>query len=87
MGDIKDTIARATTKLGRSAVMLHTDIGTGDLDRNAELARWMSTALEPLLLPGAVIISDSQLTIANSKRIDPPADVPQNRYFIYMIEG
>lgn len=86
LGDINDTLAEATAKLGRSAIMLHTDIGTGDLDRNAELARWMSVKLEPLLLPGAVIISDSALTIAGSTRIDPPADVPQDRYFLYKMD-
>lgn len=83
LGDITDTIAAATAKLGRSAIMLHTDIGTGDLDRNAELARWMSKTLEPLLLPGAVIISDAELAITGTTRFDPPVDVPEDRYFLY----
>ncbi len=48
LGDITNTIAEATTKLGRSAIMLHTDIGTGDLDRNAELALWMTTGISSL---------------------------------------
>ena len=87
LGDIKDTIAKATAKLGRSAIMLHTDIGTGDLERNAELADWMSVTLEPLLMPGAVIISDAQLSIAGSTRIVPPADVPEDRYFLYVMDN
>lgn len=86
LGDIKDTVAEAMVKLGRRAIMLHTDIGTGDLDRNAELAAWMSVTLEPFLLPGAVVISDSELSIAGSTRIDPPADVPQDRYFLYVMD-
>ena len=86
LGDIEDTIAKAVKKLGKSVIMLHTDIGTGDPIRNRKLAKWLSNSLPPLLQSGAIIISDRELSIIGSITIDTPEDVPKDRYFMYKME-
>ncbi len=86
LGNIEDTIAKAVKKLGKSAIMLHTDIGTGDPICNRKLAKWLSKALPPLLQSGAIIISDRELSIIGSTAIDSPEDVPKDRYFMYKME-
>ena len=86
LGDIEDTIAAAVARLGKSTIMLHTDIGTGDPVRNRKLADWLSKALPPLLKSGAIIISDRELSITNSKAIDTPKDVAKDRYFMYKMQ-
>ncbi len=87
LGDIRATLAAALDRLPDRAALVHNDIGTGDAEANAELARWLAAALPPLTKPDAVILSDQAL---DDPRLAPrplPAELPAGRYFLYRRVG
>jgi hypothetical protein len=51
LGDARVTLAAAARRLGRSAVLVHCDLGTGDAAANAANAVWLGPAIDALLAP------------------------------------
>lgn len=87
LGDILETLPRAVERLGRAAVLAHSDIGTGDEARNARLAARVAPFLTALIRPGGLIISDRRFPEGGWEEIPPPDEVPPDRYFIYRVGG
>ena len=87
LGDLHDTVGQAISRLGAGAALLHMDIGTGDEDRNARFAAWLSGAIGPLLAPGAIVLSDQQLTLAGAEVLPLPDGVQPGRYYFYRFGG
>jgi S-adenosyl-L-methionine methyltransferase len=83
LGDVRETLPAAGERIGAPAVLVHSDIGTGDAERNAELAAWLAEALPPLLAPGAWVVSDQPMPAAELVPQAPPEGVAQQRYFLY----
>lgn len=83
VGPLEDTLPAARARFAGRAVLVHADLGTGDPDRNARLARWLSGALPPLLAPEAVVVSDQALAAPELAPLPPPAGVEPGRYFLY----
>jgi S-adenosyl-L-methionine methyltransferase len=82
LGDVRATLPQARRRLPGPAAMVHTDVGTGDAARNAELAAWLGQALPPLLAEGAWIVSDQALRAPTLRPQAPPAGVASDRYFL-----
>lgn len=82
-GDIRQTLPRALERLPAKAVLAHSDIGTGDPKRNAELAAWLSDVLPELLVEAAWVVCDQPLTSPGLRPLPPPAGVAADRYFLY----
>jgi len=82
LGDIRETLTQAAARIGGRAILVHSDIGTGVPARNAALASTISQLLPGLLAPGAVIISDQELSLADADILDPPDGVEAGRYFL-----
>lgn len=61
LGDFRDTLPEAARRFGRCAVLAHADFGSPDRTHDAAQAAWLAPALEPLLLPGAVVLADRPL--------------------------
>lgn len=80
LGDISESLPRAAERLGRRAILVHSDIGTGDAARNAVLAETIAAILPPLLLPGAILISDQALPVAGAAPLPLPDEVAPGRY-------
>ncbi|MEQ8605035.1 MAG: class I SAM-dependent methyltransferase [Marivibrio sp.] len=80
LGDVRDTLTRAAADLAGRAVLVHSDIGTGEAARNAALAAEISRLLPGLLAPGAVIVSDQALALPGTRPLDPPEGVRPGRY-------
>jgi hypothetical protein len=81
VGDLETTLAAA--RLPRPAALIHSDIGTGESERNARVATWLSGVLPALLSRGGLVVSDQAL---GSDRLEPlalPAQVTDGRYFLY----
>lgn len=82
-GDFADTVPDALARIGTPAALIHGDIGSADRVRDAKLADWLGPALCPLVLPGAVILSDRAI----GKGIWPPEPLPHDvapgNYFMY----
>ncbi|MBI3514490.1 MAG: hypothetical protein HY060_10570 [Proteobacteria bacterium] len=85
LGDFRDTLATALTRIGRRAILAHGDFGSGDPERTAALARFMGPALDPLIEPGGYVVSDQPMTVARWRAIAPPPTVEPGRYFIWQV--
>ncbi len=83
LGDIRATLPAAGARIGAPAVLVHSDVGTGEALRNVELAAWLAEALPPLLARGAWVISDQQMTAAALAPQPPPEGIAAERYFLY----
>ncbi len=83
LGSIEDTLPAYAERHPEEAVLVHSDIGTGDAERNRRLADWLSGALMPLLAPGAWVVADQALERPCLKRQPLPASVAPDRYFVY----
>lgn len=87
LGDILKTLPRAAAQLGRTAVLAHSDIGTGDQVRNARLASQIAPLLSALVRPGGLVLSDREFPASDWEPLALPEDVPPGRYFAYRVNG
>ncbi|TXL69225.1 hypothetical protein FHP25_39925 [Vineibacter terrae] len=83
LGDVREQLPRATRMLGRSAVLIHSDLGTGDHAANMEMGTWLGPALDQLLAPGGYVVANQPLDVARWIRLPEPDGVPKDRYFLY----
>jgi len=83
LGDLHETLPGALAQLPGKAALAHSDIGTGDAERNAALATWLAQHLPPLLLAGAWVICDQPLVAGALTPLPPPAGIASERYFLY----
>jgi hypothetical protein len=85
LGDFLDTLPRALARLGRNAVLAHSDIGTGDSELNRKLAAKIAPLLASMMLPGGVVLSDQPLPLAKWTEPPLPPTLPPERYHIYSV--
>ena len=83
LGDIPETLTIVLTRLGRNAVLAHSDIGTGDSERSRELAARIAPLLAPSMLPGGIVLSDQLMVQAEWTELTLPNSIPLERYHIY----
>jgi len=83
LGDVHETMPRAARVLGQSAVLIHSDLGTGDHAANTALGCWLGPALDTLLAPGGYVIANQPLDVPRWTRLPEPDGVRKDRYFIY----
>jgi len=83
LGDFRDTLPNAGHRLPGMAALAHADIGSGDRTATAELARWLSGALPPLLCAGAWVVADQPLPHRTLVSQPLPEGIIANRYFLY----
>ena len=82
-GEFKDTVPSALARIGAPAALIHGDIGSADISRDAELAAWLGPVLRPLARLGAVILSDRELGAGIWPPEPLPGDVAPGVYFMY----
>ncbi len=83
LGSIEATLPSFAEHSSGRAVLVHSDIGTGDAERNQALAAWLAEALPPLLRPGAWVAADQALIAPSLARQSMPAGIAKDRYFLY----
>ena len=83
VGDLEVTLAAAGARLPTPAAMAHSDIGTGDAERNARIAASLARTLPPLLASGAVVVSDQALATPALEPLPLPGGIEPGRYFLY----
>lgn len=83
LGSIEDTLPDFAEHRPQSVALVHSDIGTGDADRNRRLATWLAATLPPLLHPGAWVVADQALDQESLQRRPLPEGIAANRYFVY----
>jgi len=62
LGDFRETLRRAETELGRSAALVHADIGSRDRAADAVLAAEIAPLIGQLLVPGGMVITDREMS-------------------------
>jgi hypothetical protein len=85
VGDADKTIPGAAKKLGATAALIHTDLGTGDHAANTALGKWLGPALDTLAATGGWILANQPLEVARWQRQPEPPGVPKDRYFLYKV--
>ena len=75
VGNLEDTLPAAQGRFAGKVAFLHSDIGTGDDERNRRFAAWLGPLLLPLLAPGAILASDQALPALEELRVPPPDGV------------
>lgn len=86
LGDFHDSVPVLARRLGAAAALVHADIGSSDDAASRALARWLAPALDPMLTPGAVIVSDQDMApdaALGWSAVSLPPEVPAGRYFLY----
>ena len=73
VGNLEETLPAARARFAGKAAFVHSDIGTGDDERNRRFAEWLGPAILPLLAPGAIVASDQALPALAAFKIAPPA--------------
>lgn len=84
VGPLEETLPAACARFEGRVVLVHADLGTGDPERNARLARWLAAALPALLAEGAIVVSDQRLRNAALQPLPLPSGVEEDRYFLYL---
>ena len=86
LGDVQETLSRMAGRLGRTAALVHNDIGTGDAARNTRLASRIGPLIAALVRPGGIILSDQFLpAAADWEEIAAPDEVAAGRYYLYRV--
>ncbi len=80
LGDLFETLPVAIAALGRSAVLAHLDIGTGDKARSVALVARAAPLIAGLLAPGAVLVSDQPIEgVPGLAPLPLPAGIAEGR--------
>jgi hypothetical protein len=83
VGEIRETLPTALSRIGAPAALAHADIGTGDPAVNTEIAVFLGRALPGLMAPDALILADRPLAMTGWKELGLPSGVRRSRYFVY----
>jgi hypothetical protein len=83
LGAIEDTLPAAAQRFSGRLALVHSDIGDGTPDYGARMAGVISVALDPALAPGAVVLSDQELSLSRCERLDIGGVADVRRYFAY----
>lgn len=83
LGSIEETLPSFAEHSPGRAILVHSDIGTGDTERNQALAAWLAKTLPQVLRPGAWVAADQALIAPGLTRQPLPAGIAKDRYFLY----
>jgi hypothetical protein len=83
LGDMRETLAEARSRLGGRVVLAHLDVGTGDAAANRALAAALTPLIVPLLREGAVLASDPPIDSPELAPLSLPDGVAPGRYHLY----
>lgn len=85
LGEARDSLREAARQLGRSAALIHTDLGTGDHAANVAMGEWLGSALDALAASRSWVLANQALDVARWQRQPEPPGVPADRYFLYRV--
>jgi hypothetical protein len=83
LGDMRETLPAARTRLGGRVALAHLDVGTGDAAANRILAAELMPLVMPLLCASAIIVSDPPLAAADLEALPLPDGIAPGRYHLY----
>ena len=83
LGDVLETLPQAVARFGRSAALIHTDLGTGVAEPDAALHAKVAPHLGNLLNDGGLVIANHPLAVDGWQQLPEPDGVKPGRYFLY----
>lgn len=83
VGDVMQTLSDALNRIGDRAAMVHSDIGSGDKAESQRRANALAPLIEPLLAPGAIVVSDQNMAVAGWLDLALPQGIAPGRYHMY----
>ncbi|MEM7169145.1 MAG: class I SAM-dependent methyltransferase [Pseudomonadota bacterium] len=86
-GPIEETLPLAAEHFAGRVAMVHSDLGCGDPDLNAQLAAFTVSFLPRILCPGGYVMADQDLRFPEATAMPLPDGVTPGRYFIYRAPG
>ena len=86
LGEVTDTLPLAQARLGATAALVHTDLGTGDAAANADLARVVGPLIAAVLRRGGLVVANHELTVPGWTQLPEPDGVKPGRYYLYRSE-
>lgn len=85
LGDIRETLPGAMSRIGAPAALAHCDIGTGDREENLRLAAFIGPALDALMVRGGVVVSDQYCRVSGWSPVALPPGVTPGRYHVHRV--
>ena len=82
LGDFRETLPRLANRTGRSIALAHADTGSGDDAASRAQALALPPLLDPLLVDGAIVVSDQDMN-PGWEALPLPEGVAPGRYFIW----
>lgn len=85
VGEILHTLKKAEKLFVKKVALVHIDLGTSDplKDKYNNLIDSIGDSLESILLPGAVVVSNTRLNAEYVHAIPETSAVNKGRYFLY----
>ena len=83
LGEFAETLVTAATKLSRSAVLIHADIGSSDPNETDRTTSILADLIPPLMRPKGLVIADQPILHPQFATIELPRCVPPGRYYMY----
>ena len=87
LGDVLERLPEVTARFAGAVALVHADIGSGVTEDNRRLAARLSPLLAPLLAPGALVVSDQEMTLPAATPVALPDGVAPGRYHMARIAG
>ncbi|MGH6922910.1 MAG: class I SAM-dependent methyltransferase [Propylenella sp.] len=85
LGNIEETLPEMQQRFAGKVALMHSDIGTGDDERNRRIAAWLGPQVLPYLAPGATMASDQELVALADFAAPLPEGVGEDRYYLYRL--
>ena len=82
LGEIHQTLPVAAREFRHSVVLVHSDIGTGNVEGNRQLALFISKHLPLAMCSNGLLVSDQAIPITGTETLPLPVEVAENRYFM-----
>jgi hypothetical protein len=83
LGEFRDTLRDFAARRGRSAALVHADIGSDIRERDLRLANDLAPLIGALALPGALILCDRVLPQESWETLPVPAEARDWDYHLY----
>ena len=83
LGDVHDTLVDALARFGRTASLIHADLGGHNPEKNDAFARAISPLVEPLLAKGGLMVASDRMYFDALVEQPLPAGAVSGRCFIY----
>lgn len=85
LGDFRETLPEARTRLGQETVLAHLDIGTGEKQASIALAAEIAPLVDALMADEAVVVSDQPVDLPRWQPAPLPDGVRPGRIHLYRI--